>query len=115
MQMFEMLDVTRIRHRSPVNPNTTKMSYVLNYADAITTLSMLNHDVCLWGKLQYYLMQYEVYGEMPKFDENNPDDLKIYMCFGMIATKLDENAEAWKAACIKNSDNRKGKKGSDSP
>lgn len=94
-----MLDITKIRHRSPVNPNTVKRSYVLNYADCETAFDVLDGDVCLWGRLQYFLYRYEVYGEKPDVDMSNPDDLKIYTLFGMFAPKLDANAEEWKAKC----------------
>lgn len=104
-----MLDITKIRHRSPVNPNTVKRSYVLNYADCETAFDVLDGDVCLWGRLQYFLYRYEVYGEKPDVDMSNPDDLKIYTLFGMFAPKLDANAEEWKHTCLKMKDVRKGK------
>lgn len=104
-----MLDVTKIRHRSPINPNTIKRSYVLNYADCDTAFDVLGGDVCLWGKLQFFLYRYEVYGEMPKVDMNNSDDLKVYTLFSMFAPKLDANAEEWKHKCEDMQNVRKGK------
>lgn len=104
-----MLDVTKVRHRSPVNPSTTKRSYVLNYADCETAYDVLEGDVCLWGKLQFFLYRYEVYGEMPEVDMTNSDDVKLYTLFSMFAPKLDANAEEWKEVCIRGKNARGGK------
>lgn len=104
-----MLVVTKIRHRSPVNPSTTKHSYVLNYADCETAYDVLEGDVCLWGKLQFFLYRYEVYGEKPEVDMTDPNDVKIYTLFSMFAPKLDSNAEEWKAVCRRAKDARHGK------
>ena len=111
-----MIDVTKIRHRSPVNNTTTKLSYICNYADDEMAFEMLEGDICLWGKLKYHLWQYEMYGVKPSLSTNNPDDIKVKMLFDVIALKLDQNAEVWKASCIKNKKNREGKaKNEDSP
>lgn len=109
-----MLDVTKIRHRSPVDPTTTKRSYVLNYADCESAFDALDGDICLWGELQYLLYRYEVYGEKPRVDSSDPDTLKILTLFGMFAPKLDANAEEWKGKCKKMKAVREGKgKGSE--
>ena len=104
-----VLDVTKIRHRSPINPNTTKRSYVLNYADCEAAYEALDGDVCLWGKLQFLLYRYEVYGEMPELDMGTLEDVKIYTLFSMFAPKLDANAEEWKEKCKGMKKVRKGK------
>lgn len=105
-----MLDITKIRHRSPINQATTKLSYVSNYADDETALETLDGDICLWGLLKYHLWQYEMYGTIPTFDSRKPEDIKLQVLFGMFAPKLDKNAEEWKASCVRNSERHKGKK-----
>lgn len=106
-----MIDTDKIWRISP--KGKPKDSFVLFYSTIDAVRTAFQGDVCKLGIWFDAVLEYELYGTKPTFDEAEAQDVPILQAmFEITKSQLEINHQKWLKTCEKNKENAdKGKKG----
>lgn len=105
-----MIDMEKIWRVSPKGKK--KDSFVLFYNTIYAVLTAFQGDTCKLGIWFKAVLEYEMYGVIPEFQDAEPEDVPILNAmFAITQSQLEINHEKWLKTCKKNAENAQQGKG----
>lgn len=102
-----MVDRNKLWRTSPNKNGKTKGSFILFYDTAEAVRTAFQHDTCKLGEWFNAILDYEMYGKEPTFEDAEPADIPILTAmFEITKSQLEINQGKWEAQCRRQAERR---------